>query len=331
MNEEWMEFYRGKRVLVTGGTGSIGSRLVERLLENGARVHVLSRDENLQHLLWHRVLAKFNAIGQMPKLRLRIGDVRNRQTMGEAAMGMEVVFHTAAMKHVDLCEGNPWEAVQTNILGAQNVREACLDAGVGVVVVVSTDKAADPAGVMGETKHLQERLFLASEMLATRAVVTRFGNVLGSTGSVVWKFKDDIEKGRYLHVTDPEMLRFVMTPQQATELVLWTGARVPHKTIVTRQMASVSVDTLIRAIADGKDFQFIASGPRPGEKREEVLFSESELGRVTLEEVEIGKVALLDGESDPHPPVDLSAFEIHQQLVGPERLREMLVQAGVLP
>ncbi len=325
----WMEFYGGRRVLVTGGTGSIGARLVERLLENGAQVWVLSRDENLQHLLWHRMLEKFNAIGEMPKMRLRIGDVRNRQTVGEAARGIEIVFHTAAMKHVNFCENNPWEAVQTNILGAQNVREACLDVGVGVVVVVSTDKAADPAGVMGETKHLQERLFLASEMLATRAVVTRFGNVLGSAGSIVWKFKEQIAKGGYLTVTDPEMLRFVMTPQQATELVLWAGARAPHKTIVTRQMVSASLETLIKALADGRDYQFIASGPRPGEKREEVLFSEAELGRVGLDEVEIGKVAMLDENENPHPPADLSSFDIHKQQVSEARLREMLVQAGV--
>jgi len=330
MNNEWMEFYRGKRVLVTGGTGSIGSRLVERLLENGAQVRTLSRDEYKQRVLWDRMVEKYWRFGETPNLRMRIGDVRDRQTIREAAYGMQIVFHAAAMKHVDLCESNPWEAIQTNILGAENLREVCFE-GVDVVVVVSTDKAADPAGVMGETKHLAERLFLAGDMGYTRAVVTRFGNVLGSRGSVVWKFKEMIEAYRDLSVTDPEMLRFVMTPQQATELVLWAGARADHKSIVTRAMVSTSVAILIEALAGGRDNHFIVSGPRPGEKREEVLFSDSELERVTVLEVEIGKVALISPEATQHPSEDLSEFDIHKQRIGPERLREMLVQAGVLP
>lgn len=328
MNNEWMKFYRGKRVLVTGGTGSIGSKLVEQLLDNGAYVQVLSRSELPQQLLWNRMRSKFS--NNLMNLRIRIGDVRNRQTMSEVVEGMDVVFHTAAMKHVDLCESNVWEAVQTNIIGTQNLREACLEWDVGVVVVVSTDKAADPAGVMGETKHLAERLFLGSDMRNTRTVVTRFGNVLGSTGSVVWKFKEQISEGKPLTVTDPEMLRFVMTPQEATELVLWSGVAAGHKIIATRAMVSASVDTLIRAIADGKDYQFIASGPRPGEKREEVLFSDEELGRVTVLETAIGKVALVDSDLVEARSQDLSAFDIHKQRIRSERLREMLVQAGGL-
>lgn len=324
---EWMDFYRGKRVLVVGGTGSIGSRLVERLLENGAEVRILSRGENPQQALYRKLERKFN---RYPKLRMRIGDIRNRQTMSEAVEGMDIVFHAAAMKHVDYCESNPWEAVQTNIIGAENVREACWEEMVQAVVYVSTDKAADPAGVMGESKHLAERLFLESDMGNTRTVVTRFGNVLGSVGSVVWKFKEQIAAGKYLSVTDPEMLRFIMMPQEAAELVLWAGVAAGNKIIVTRQMAAASVDTMIRAIADGKDFQFIASGPRPGEKREEVLFSEAEVPHTTVLESAIGKVALIDMEAPQHSK-DLSDFDIHKQCVGPERVREMLAQAGVLP
>jgi FlaA1/EpsC-like NDP-sugar epimerase len=205
-------------VLVTGGSGTIGSRLVARLVAGGADVvRVFGRDETKQ--FYQRQLYR-----DQRHVRFLIGDVRDAGRLHRAVEGIDVVFHCAALKHVESGEYNPFEATQTNVVGTQNVIDACLAADVRTMILTSSDKAANPSSVMGASKLLAEKLVTAATNYrgsrATTFASVRFGNVLGSRGSVVELFAGQIAAGGPVTVTDPEMTRFVMTPERAVDLAL---------------------------------------------------------------------------------------------------------------
>src|SRR5215471_15571712 len=198
--------FAGKRVLVTGGTGSFGHQIVDRLLEEGPEeIRIFSREEDSMGHQYPRKAA----------LNFVIGDVRNQSSVREAVRGIDIIFHAAALKQVPLCEYHVWEAVQTNVLGAQNVALAALEENVEKVVAVSTDKAVKPVNAMGMTKSIQEKLFTAANFhksgKRTVFLCVRYGNVVGSRGSVIPLFKRQIEAGGPITITDPRMTRFMLT------------------------------------------------------------------------------------------------------------------------
>lgn len=280
------EIYKGARVLVTGGTGSIGSEIVRELLARAPSVvRVFSRDETKHYLLQEE-------LGSRQDLRFLIGDIRDRKRLRRALEGIDFVFHAAALKHVPSCEYNPFEAVQTNVVGTQNVIDAALDAGVKRLVAISTDKAVVPTFTMGATKLLAEKIVTASQMWAkglTLACV-RFGNVLGSRGSVVPVVRAQVEAGKPVTITDPSMTRFVMSIRQAARLTLDAMERsIGGEVFILKQMAAVRVGDLVHAVVEeacarlGRDPKAVVSQvtkPRAGEKTHERLLTDEELTRV---------------------------------------------------
>ncbi|PNW65450.1 UNVERIFIED_CONTAM: hypothetical protein BEN50_22900, partial [Euhalothece sp. KZN 001] len=240
-----MKSLEGRSILVTGGVGSVGRVLVERCLEDDpAVVRVLDVDET----------GLFNLRSQVGDDRLRylVGDVRDPDRLELAMREVDIVFHAAALKHVELSEYNPFEVVKTNVLGAQNVIRSALRADVETVINVSTDKASMPVSVMGATKLLTERLFSAGNVYSgrggTRYASVRFGNVFDSAGSVVRVFRRQIAAGGPVTVTDPAMTRFVMPTGQAVELVLDAARTVEGGEVYVLKMPSIRIGDLARTM-----------------------------------------------------------------------------------
>ena len=279
-------FFRDRTILVTGGTGSIGSVVVERLLAEKPRaVRVLSRDDSKQFELSERLRHE-------PALRMLIGDVRDRDRIRRAMRGVDLVVHAAAMKHVPACEFNPFEAVETNVGGTQNVVEAAIDADVERVLTVSTDKAVDPSNVMGATKLLSERLMSAAETYKgparTRFAASRFGNVLGSRGSLVPLILNQVSRGGPVTVTDAEMTRYVMPISEAVRLCLVAIERTDGGEVFILKMPRARVGDLVEVLVEAYAPRFgyradeIAVeviGPRAGERQHEFLMTADEAER----------------------------------------------------
>ncbi len=283
----------GKRILVTGGTGSLGQTIVRRLLTGDlgrpARIIVFSRDEAKQHYMrlefFHRRAATDDIIYQNSRelLAFRIGDMRNYSSVLQAVREADVVFHAAALKQVPTCEYFPFEAVQTNILGPQNLVRAVRenDTDVELVVGVSTDKACKPINVMGMTKALQERILLEAnlECPKTRFLCVRYGNVIASRGSVVPLFLDQISQGGPVTITLEEMTRFLLSLDRAVDTV-FAAARfgLPGETYIPRVPSARVVD-VARVLINGRNIPVAYTGIRPGEKVHEIMVSEEECYR----------------------------------------------------
>lgn len=288
-----MNELEGKRILVTGGTGSLGNALVRRILSGElgrpARITVFSRDEAKQHYMrleyMHRTAATDDVIYENSQelLNFRIGDVRDRSSLLAAMRDAEVVFHAAALKQVPSCEYFPIEAVLTNIHGAANVVR-CIrenDLPVETVVGISTDKACKPINVMGMTKALQERILVEANRSCpeTRFVCVRYGNVIASRGSIVPLFVEQIRGGRGVTVTLPEMTRFLLTLDQAVDTVfavLQQGN--PGETYVPKVPAARITD-VAKALMGDRELPIVFTGIRPGEKVHEIMVSEEECFR----------------------------------------------------
>jgi UDP-glucose 4-epimerase len=274
-------FFKGKRILVTGGTGSFGHQIVRDLLPfEPAAIHVYSRDEKKQYEM-------AMSYKEYNRLRFNIGDVRNLERTRDAMRGIDIVFNAAALKQVPNCEFAPFEAVETNIVGANNVRRAAIENHVQAVISVSTDKAVKPVNVMGMTKAIQERIMLDPTFSenGTTFICVRYGNVLGSRGSVVPFFYDFIQKGQPLPITHPDMTRFQLTLKEAVQLVLWACVEGESGDLWVRKMPAAGIPELGQALAYGltrrRDYPLIIVGMRPGEKMHEVLVSEEEMWRST--------------------------------------------------
>ena len=270
----------GRRVLVTGGTGSFGNFVVRRLLDMGAgEVRVFSRDEKKQYDM--RVF-----YGGRKELTFVIGDVRSRERIDEAMTGIEVVFHAAALKQVPTCEHHPEEAVQTNVIGAGNLVESALQQGIDAFVMISTDKAVKPVNVMGMTKALQERLVLKANLSrrnrGTRFSCVRYGNVLRSRGSVVPFFRRMLRLGQRITITDERMTRFLLTLNDAIDLVVYAAENGTSGDILVRKAPAARVVDMAAVLCAeaGKPFEYDRIGLLPGEKLGEILVSEEELQRV---------------------------------------------------
>jgi FlaA1/EpsC-like NDP-sugar epimerase len=283
----------GKRILVTGGTGSLGQAVVRRLLsgEMGrpAKVVVFSRDEAKQHYMRLSYLNRRAATDEIiydnfqELLSFRIGDVRDYPSVLQAVSESDVILHAAALKQVPTCEYFPFEAVQTNIIGPQNIVRAVResDTPVELVVGISTDKACKPINVMGMTKAIQERVLVQANMDCpeTRFVCVRYGNVLASRGSVVPLFLDQIARGGPVTITLREMTRFLLPLDQAVDTVLAAAdGALPGEIYVPKAPAARVVD-LAEVLIDGQDVPVIYTGIRPGEKVHEIMVSEEECHR----------------------------------------------------
>jgi UDP-N-acetylglucosamine 4,6-dehydratase len=261
----------GRTILLTGGTGSFGVAFIDRVVEQwpDATIRVYSRDELKQS----EVHARFGD----RNLRYFIGDIRNRGRLTRAAEGADVIVHAAAMKQVPACEYNPFEAVLTNVLGAQHVVDASIDAGVPKVLALSTDKAVNPVNLYGATKLCEEKIIVQGNAYAaqtnTRLSCVRYGNVVGSRGSVVPLFRRQRDEGR-LTITDERMTRFWITLDEAVDLVLFGLEHMVGGEIFIPKIPSIRVTELAEAMAPGVPTEVI--GIRPGEKLHEVLLTSDE-------------------------------------------------------
>lgn len=271
-----MNVLQNKTVLVTGGTGSFGKKFTKKALELGVKkVIIFSRDELKQY----EMKQDFND----NRLRFFIGDVRDKERLHRAFAGVDIVIHAAAMKHVDACEYNPFEAVKTNIHGAQNIIEAAIDCGVEKVIALSTDKACAPVNLYGATKLASDKLFVAANAYVgdkkTSFAVVRYGNVVGSRGSVVPFFKKVRSTG-VLPITDERMTRFWITLEQGVQFVLDNLERMHGGEIFVPKIPSMRVVDLAKAIAPECDVEIV--GIRPGEKLHEAMIMEDD-ARHTVE------------------------------------------------
>lgn len=283
----------GKRILVTGGTGSLGQRIVRRLLEGGlgrpSKVTVLSRDEAKQHDMrlrfLHRQVATDDVIYQHARdlLAFRIGDVRDYDTLVEAVRDTDIVIHAAALKQVPTCEYFPVEAVRTNVLGADALVRATMAAGARVesVIGISTDKACKPINVMGMTKAVMERILVEANLRqpATRFACVRYGNVVASRGSVVPLFLEQIARGGPVTVTLKEMTRFLLTLDGAVDTVLAALAEAKPGEIYVPKVPAARMVDLAEVLVGDRDIPIVYTGIRPGEKIHEIMVSEEECHR----------------------------------------------------
>ena len=270
--------FKNKTLLVTGGTGSFGNAVLRRFLKTDiGQIRIFSRDEKKQDDMRHQY--------RDPRVKFYIGDVRQLDSLQEAAAGADYIFHAAALKQVPSCEFYPLEAIRTNVLGADNTLQAALAARVKCVVVLSTDKAAYPINAMGMSKGLMEKVMIAkSRIAAEQGLVfcgTRYGNVMGSRGSVIPLFIQQIESGRPLTVTDPEMTRFMMNLETAVDLVLFAfkNARPGDRFVQKAPAASIGVlaEAVKRLLKADNPIEVI--GTRHGEKLYETLLTREEAAR----------------------------------------------------
>jgi len=275
--------FKGKTILVTGGTGSIGSALVKRLLREDPKViRIYSRDEGKHFELQ-------NELPQDANVRFLIGDVRDRERLRFAMHGVDIVFHCAAMKHVPYCEYNPFEAIKTNVQGTQNLIDISLEEDVEIFVNVSTDKATQPFSTMGASKLLAERLVSAANYYKgkRRTIFTsvRFGNVIGTRGSIFDLLIRKIRDKEPLPITHPGMTRFFMPIEKAIELILESAKMAQGGEIFVLKMRSVTLGELFEAFIEvfaplfgykKDEIKIVEIGPRPGEKFHETLISPEE-------------------------------------------------------
>lgn len=288
-----MHLLDGKRILITGGTGSLGKVLLRRLLGGGAgdpaKIIVLSRDEAKQHAIrveYQRQMAATDEViyhNFSKKLEFRIGDVRDLHSVTSALRKVDVVFNAAALKQVPTCEYFPFEAVQTNVGGAENIVRAIRDLRLEVetVVGISTDKAVAPVNVMGMTKSLQERIFARANLDTpdTRFVLVRYGNVLASRGSVIPLFHDQIRIGGPVTITDQRMTRFLLSLEEAVDIILAAVASARRGETYIPRVPSAKILDVAAALIGERPIDIVVSGIRPGEKLHELLVSEEECHR----------------------------------------------------
>ena len=335
----------GKRVLVTGGTGSLGKTVVRRLLtgELGkpSKIIIFSRDEGKHYQMrvdFAHARAATDDIAYHNFERLlefRIGDVRDYAAVGRAVGDADVVIHAAALKQVPSCEYFPLDAVRTNVDGAHNVVRAIREYGHSVekAVAISTDKACKPINVMGMTKAIQERIFVEANIGQTRASFfsVRYGNVVASRGSVVPLFNAQIDAGGPVTITTPEMTRFLITLDGAVDTV-FAALRTarPGETYVP-QLPSAHVNEIAKVLIGDRDIEIRCIGIRPGEKVHEIMVSDEESYRTTErgEYYVIGPMLPEVQEELVYEPALAGEYSSQHSTVGPERLRELLSAAGL--
>ena len=276
--------FEGKTLLITGGTGSFGNAVLNRFLDTDIKeIRIFSRDEKKQDDMRHQLQAA-NA-DTAKKVKFYIGHVRNIQSVKDAMHGVDYIFHAAALKQVPSCEFFPMEAVRTNIIGTDNVLTAAIEAGVKKVICLSTDKAAYPINAMGTSKAMMEKVIVAKsrtvEQDKTLICCTRYGNVMCSRGSVIPLFIDQIKEGKPLTVTEPKMTRFIMSLEEAVELVVFAFKNANSGDIMVQKAPACTIEVLAKAVKElfCVDNEIKIIGIRHGEKMYETLLTNEECAR----------------------------------------------------
>ena len=278
-----MSLFKDKVLLITGGTGSFGNAVLNRFLKTDiGEIRIFSRDEKKQDDMRHDFQARMPEVAG--KIKFYIGDVRNKSTLKYAMQGVDYVFHAAALKQVPSCEFFPMEAVKTNVIGTDNTLDAAIDAGVKCVICLSTDKAAYPINAMGITKAIEEKIAVAKSRLSgsTKICCTRYGNVMCSRGSVIPLWIDQIRKGNPITLTEPRMTRFIMSLEEAVDLVLFAFEHGKNGDILVQKAPACTIQTQAEAVCElfgGKKEEIKVIGIRHGEKMYETLLTKEEAAK----------------------------------------------------
>lgn len=275
-----MSIFSGKTLMITGGTGSFGNAVLNRFLKTDiGEIRIFSRDEKKQDDMRHEFQAKMPELAD--KISFYIGDVRDLSSVKNAMHGVDYIFHAAALKQVPSCEFFPIEAVKTNVLGTENVLTAAIEAGVNNVVCLSTDKAAYPVNAMGTSKAMMEKVIVAKSRTTktTKICCTRYGNVMCSRGSVIPLWIDQIRNGNPITITDPHMTRFIMSLDEAVDLVLFAFEHGEPGDILVQKAPACTIQTQAEAVCElfgGKKENIKVIGIRHGEKMYETLLTNEE-------------------------------------------------------
>lgn len=273
--------FTGKTLLITGGTGSFGNAMLDRFIgTNIGEIRIFSRDEKKQDDMRHKYQSLFPEVSD--KIKFFVGDVRDIASVKNAMHGVDYIFHAAALKQVPSCEFFPLEAVKTNVFGTENVLTAAIDEGVRTVICLSTDKAAYPINAMGTSKAMMEKVIVAKSRIVsedrTKICCTRYGNVMCSRGSVIPLFIDQIKKGKPLTVTEPTMTRFIMSLDEAVNLVLFAFEKANTGDILVQKAPACTIGVLAQAVKEilNSNNEIKIIGIRHGEKMYETLLTNEE-------------------------------------------------------
>ncbi len=339
-----MSLFKGKTLLITGGTGSFGNAVLNRFLATDiGEIRILSRDEKKQDDMRHEFQAKMPEVAE--KISFYIGDVRDYQSVRNAMHGVDYIFHAAALKQVPSCEFFPNEAVKTNVLGTENVLNAAIDAGVKTVVCLSTDKAAYPVNAMGTSKAMMEKVIVAKSRTVspdkTKICCTRYGNVMCSRGSVIPLWIDQIKGGKPITITDPTMTRFIMSLDEAVDLVLFAFEHGQSGDILVQKAPACTIKTQAEAVCElfgGNKEDIKIIGIRHGEKMYETLLTNEECANAidmgNFYRVPCDKRGLnydkyfKEGDADRNP---LTEFNSHNtELLDVEGVKEKLLSLAYI-
>ena len=281
-----MSLFKDKTLLITGGTGSFGNAVLNRFLNTDiGEIRVFSRDEKKQDDMRHEFQAKMPDVAE--KIKFYIGDVRDLASVKNAMHGVDYIFHAAALKQVPSCEFFPIEAVKTNVIGTENVLTAAIEAGVKNIVCLSTDKAAYPVNAMGTSKAMMEKVIVAKSRTVssdkTKICCTRYGNVMCSRGSVIPLWIEQIKAGKEITITEPSMTRFIMSLDEAVDLVLFAFENGHSGDILVQKAPACTIETLAKAVIElfKSDTQIKVIGIRHGEKMYETLLTNEECANAT--------------------------------------------------
>ena len=278
-----MGAFTGKTLMITGGTGSFGNAVLNRFLKTDiGEIRIFSRDEKKQDDMRHEFQAKMPEVAD--KIKFYIGDVRDLQSVRAAMPGVDYIFHAAALKQVPSCEFFPMEAVRTNVIGTENVLTAAIEEGVESVICLSTDKAAYPINAMGITKAIEEKVAVAKSRMSgkTKICCTRYGNVMCSRGSVIPLWIDQIKQGNPITLTEPSMTRFIMSLEEAVDLVLFAFEHGENGDLLIQKAPACTIQTQAEAVCElfgGKKEDIKVIGIRHGEKMYETLLTNEECAK----------------------------------------------------
>lgn len=278
-----MSLFKDKTLMITGGTGSFGNAVLNRFLQTDiGEIRIFSRDEKKQDDMRHEFQVKMPEVAD--KIKFYIGDVRDLQSVRSAMHGVDYIFHAAALKQVPSCEFFPMEAVRTNVIGTDNVLTAAIEEGVECVICLSTDKAAYPINSMGMTKAIEEKVAIAKSRMSgkTKICCTRYGNVMCSRGSVIPLWIDQIKAGNPITVTEPNMTRFIMSLEEAVDLVLFAFEHGENGDLLIKKAPACTIQTQAEAVCElfgGKKEDIKVIGIRHGEKMYETLLTNEECAK----------------------------------------------------
>ena len=337
--------FKDKTLLITGGTGSFGNAVLNRFLDTDiGEIRIFSRDEKKQDDMRHEYQAKYpEASG---KIKFYIGDVRDLQSVRNAMHGVDYIFHAAALKQVPSCEFFPIEAVKTNVLGTENVLAAAIDAGVRKIICLSTDKAAYPVNAMGTSKAMMEKVIVAKSRTVssrqTSMCCTRYGNVMCSRGSVIPLWIEQIKEGKPITLTEPNMTRFIMSLEEAVDLVLYAFENAENGDIMVQKAPACSIEVLARAVKELFDqknkSQLKIIGIRHGEKMYETLLTNEECAnaidmgdfyRVPADKRDLNYDKYFkDGDENRNPLIEFNSN--NTELLGVEKVKAKLLELSYI-